>query len=193
MTKKNSLSKEKQINMEELDTHFKFEVAKEPGGECIKRCFACGTCSVICPVFAVNDEYNPRRIIRMVLLGLKEDVLKSNFIWLCSGCYSCYELCPRDVKITRVMGALRNIASRIGFVPEPVIASVDLLKKFGRLLEVSEFENTIRSKKSIPELKTIIPDIKNLLQQSGINEVVKEHFLIKKYYGPVLYKKEDSK
>ena len=96
--------------MKDLDTGFKFEVAEEPGGEHIKRCFACGTCTAVCPVFNVNDQYNPRKIIRMILLGLKEEVLKNDFIWLCSGCYSCYELCPRDVKITRLMAAVKNIS-----------------------------------------------------------------------------------
>ena len=130
--------------MEELDNGFKFEVAEEPGGEHIKGCFACGTCTVVCPVFAVNDQYNPRKIIRMILLGLKEEVLKNNFIWLCSGCYSCYELCPRDVRITRLMAAVRNIAVREGYIPKAMRLSVDLLEKFGRILEVSEFENTVR-------------------------------------------------
>ena len=106
--------------MEDLDTGFKFEVAEEPGGGHIKRCFACGTCTAVCPVFTVNDQYNPRKIIRMILLGLKEEVLKNDFIWLCSGCYSCYELCPRDIKITRLMAAVRNIAVREGHLPKPM-------------------------------------------------------------------------
>ena len=193
MAKKEKLSKKKPIMMEKLDPNFKLEVAKEPGGEHIKSCFACGTCTVICPVYAVNQQYNPRKIIRMILMGLTDEVLKSSFIWLCSGCYSCYELCPRDVKITRVMAAVRNIACKKGFVPDNVIASVGLLEKFGRILEVSEFENTIRGKKGIPELELTISEIKTLLEKSGINEIVKEHLMISKYYGPILYKKEDSK
>lgn len=172
MTKKSS-SREKPITMDELDPSFKFKVAKEPGGEHIKRCFACGTCTSICPVFSVNDKYNPRKIIRMTLLGLKEEVLKSDFIWLCSGCYSCYELCPRDVKITHLMTAIRNIAVREGHVPKPMEAGVDLLEKFGRLLEVSEFENTLRLKKGIPELNLTIPEVKKVLKKTGIREVMK--------------------
>ena len=173
MTKKNAPSKEKPITMEELDTDFKFEVAEEPGGEHIKHCFACGTCTVTCPVFAVNDQYNPRKIIRMILLGLKDEVLKSDFIWFCSGCYSCYELCPRDVKITRLMAAVRNIAVREGYLPKPMRQSIDLLEKFGRLLEVSEFENTLRSKKEMPELNPTIPEVKKVLKRTGIHDVIR--------------------
>ncbi|KYK30514.1 MAG: heterodisulfide reductase [Thermoplasmatales archaeon SG8-52-3] len=159
--------------MKELDSSFKFEVAKEPGGKNIKRCFSCGTCTVTCPVFSVNDKYNPRKIIRMILLGLREEVLKSDFIWLCSGCYSCYELCPRDVKITNLMIAVRNIAVREGNIPMPMKSIVDILQKFGRLLEVSEFENIVRLKKGIPELNPTIPEVKKVLKKTDIEKVIR--------------------
>ena len=192
-SKKKSHKKNKIIKMEDLDPNFKFEVAKEPGGENIKRCFSCGTCSAICPVFSVNKEYNPRKIIRMIQLGMKKDVLESDFIWLCSGCYSCYETCPRDVKITSIMGALRNIASRKGFVPDNIIASIDLLEKFGRLLEVSEFENTIRNKKNIPELELTIPEIKNLLKKSNIDDIVNAHDQKSKHHKEILHSDKNLK
>jgi heterodisulfide reductase subunit C len=163
----------KKIKMEDLDPNFKNEVAKEHGGENIKRCFACGTCSAVCPVFGVNDKYNPRKIIRMTLLGMKKEVLESDFIWLCSGCYSCYEICPRDVKITNLMVALRNIAVREGYIPKAMSTVPDLLEDFGRLLEVSEFENTVREKKHIPELKLKIPGVKKVLRKTKIRDVLK--------------------
>ena len=174
MSNKEDSAPEESVSMDDLDPDFKHMVAKEPGGENIKKCFACGTCAAICPVLSVNDSYNPRRTIRMVLLGMKEEVLSSEFIWLCSGCYSCYERCPRDVKITSLMGAIRNIAVREGHLPKAMGAAVDLLKKFGRILEVSEFENTVRAKKGIPELEFEISEIKKVLNKAGIHEATKE-------------------
>jgi heterodisulfide reductase subunit C len=108
----------------------------------------------------------------MILLGLKDDVLKSDFIWLCSGCYSCYELCPRDVKITRLMAAVRNIAVREGYIPKPMRLIVDLIEKSGRILEVSEFENIVRTKKGIPELNPTIPEVREVLKRTGIHDVI---------------------
>ena len=172
MTKIESSLDEEPINIDELDSNFKNEVAEEPGGEHIKRCFACGTCSVICPVFAVNEQYDPRKIIRMVILGMRDEILKSDFIWLCSQCYSCYELCPRDVKVTTVMGAIRHIAVSEGHIPPAMGGSIDQLEKYGRLLEVSEFENMVRSKKDMPELKLTIPEIKELLETTGVRKVL---------------------
>ena len=166
MTKKASLDK-KTIIIDKLNTNFKNEIAKIHGAENIGRCFACGTCSVTCPVFAVEEGYDPRKIMRMVILGMKDEVLKSDLIWLCAGCYGCYELCPRDVKLTNVMSGLRQYAIREGIFPGVFRASVDLLEKFGRLTEVSEFENAVRAKKEMPELKLEIPEIKKLIEKLG--------------------------
>ena len=66
----------RKIVVEDLDTSFRDEVAAVPGGENIKKCFACGTCAAGCPVTNVDEEYNSRKIIRQVLLGLRDEVLK---------------------------------------------------------------------------------------------------------------------
>ncbi len=104
------------ISMNELDPRFKYQVAAEPGGENIKACFSCGLCTAGCPVAEIDESYNPRKIIRMVLYGMKQQVLSSDTIWLCSLCYTCYAHCPQNVKFTDVMRALRNIAVKEGYV-----------------------------------------------------------------------------
>ncbi len=170
MTKKSSSDKQL-IILDKLHPNFKKEVAQEHGAEHIGRCFACGTCSVICPVFAVEERYDPRKIIRMITLGMKDEVLKSDLIWLCAGCYGCYELCPRDVKLTNIMSVLRQLAIREGIIPNVMKATVDQLEKFGRLTEVSDYENAVRLKKDMPELKLTIPEIKKLLEKLGTRKV----------------------
>ena len=105
---------EEKLDSAKLDPNFKFEIANEPGGENILYCFQCGTCVSVCPVSAKNPKYDPRKIIWMSLLGLREEVLSSEAIWLCSTCYSCYVRCPQNVKITSVITAIQNIASREG-------------------------------------------------------------------------------
>ena len=104
------------IVLSELDPKFKYEVAEQPGGENIKVCFSCGLCTAGCPVSEIDENYNPRKIIHMVLLGMREQVLSSDFIWLCSLCYTCYAHCPQNVKFTDVMRALRTMAVNEGYV-----------------------------------------------------------------------------
>ena len=100
----------KSIEVDKLDPNFKYEIARQPGGEKILHCFACGTCSASCPVREIDEQYNPRRIIRMAVLGMKREVLESDFIWLCAGCQFCYERCPQDVRFVEIIHAIRNLA-----------------------------------------------------------------------------------
>ncbi len=98
------------INFGELDPDFKDEVSREIGGQNIKLCFNCGICTVSCPVRRVDDSYNPRKIIRMILYGMKREVLSSEAIWKCVHCLTCYERCPQNVKFAEVIEALKILA-----------------------------------------------------------------------------------
>ncbi len=155
------------IDSENLDPNFKFLIASEPGGENIKKCFSCGTCTAGCPVREVTDRYNPRRIIRMAILGMKEEVLSSPFIWLCSSCYTCYERCPQDVRIPELMNAIKNIAVREGYLPPAMKTQLDILFSHGRLLEVTDFENEKRKESGLPLLQGKTEDVKKILDRLG--------------------------
>jgi heterodisulfide reductase subunit C len=73
-------------------------------------CYQCGTCSAGCP-FIDEMDLSPDEVIRYVILDRKE-VLNSKTIWLCSSCFTCAERCPRDINITKIMEALRQIILR---------------------------------------------------------------------------------
>ena len=59
---------------------------------------------------SVEMDYHPDQIIRMVQLGLKEQVLSSSTIWMCLGCETCVARCPNEIDILRVMDTLREMA-----------------------------------------------------------------------------------
>ena len=157
------------IDSKTFDPDFKLLIAKEPGGEHIKRCFSCGTCTAGCPVREVTDRYNPRKIIRMAILGMKKEVLSSQFIWLCSSCYTCSERCPQDVKIPEMMNAIKNIAVREGYIPPVMKVQLDLLSSFGRLLEITDFENDKRKELNLPLIQEKTEDIKKILEKLGLH------------------------
>jgi len=123
------------LAVSEMDLSFCQEVASQPGGEHIRRCFACGTCAAGCPITEVDPNYNPRKIIRQVLFGMRKEVLSSPLIWYCLVCYRCYARCPQKVNFTDVMRALRYLAIKGRY------ASSDMLK---RIEEVDRFSQTIR-------------------------------------------------
>ena len=97
------------------DPNFKYDVAAQPGGEQIKVCFSCGTCTAGCPVTEVDSRYSPRKIIRRILLGQREAVLSDPLLWYCETCYACSAYCPQNVKFGDVMRALREMAVAEGY------------------------------------------------------------------------------
>jgi len=158
-------SKEKVLDLiTDLDPKFKYEVAAQPGGENIKCCFACGVCTAGCPVAEIDPEYNPRKIIRMVLLGMRKEVLSSDFIWFCSLCYTCYAHCPQDVKFTDVMGVLRNMAVKEGYVHPSFQGHIEAIDKFSQTLRHDMLLAIIneKSKDSQIDLTKLLDKVKGL-------------------------------
>ena len=87
-----------------------------PGGEVASRCFDCGTCAGVCPVSEEESAFDPRRIIHMIKMGLKDRLLGSEAIWYCSNCDTCAFVCPQEVQFSSVVQVLREMAIKEGFV-----------------------------------------------------------------------------
>ena len=155
-----------------LDPKFKDEVAATPGGENIKRCFFCGTCSAGCPVHETSDKYNPRKIIRMILLGMREKVLSSNFVWLCASCYTCRERCPQDVKMSDIMTAVRNIAVREGHIHPAFSRQLELINAQGKLYEIDDFDNKKRERVGLAPLPLKDECSGRILEATGLGELL---------------------
>ena len=113
----------------ELDPRFKHEVAARPGGENLTLCYACGTCTAACPVAQIEPQFDPRRIIRAVLLGLKKEVLSSNTIWFCAQCHTCTARCPQNVRFREIVRVLWQMAVEQGYTRPEVPAEVEKLNR----------------------------------------------------------------
>lgn len=146
------------------DPDFAREVARA-GGDGVARCYGCGACSALCPILPKAEGYDPRRLIRLILLGQREEVLAQPLIWYCSTCYSCHEICPQQVSFTEIGYALKNLAVTEGRYPAGLPAQVDLLSDHGRLYEIGEFENEKRSKLGLPPLSEEPRDYRALLDR----------------------------
>lgn len=82
-------------------------------GQDVRKCYQCGKCSAGCPVHNCNGmDVSPNRIMRLVQLGMEEEVLKTKTIWVCVLCSTCTARCPRDIDIARVMDALRILSKK---------------------------------------------------------------------------------
>jgi quinone-modifying oxidoreductase, subunit QmoC len=94
-----------------MDLKFLAEVYRIPGGEKIRNCIQCGTCSGSCPVSWAMEE-TPRQIFAMIRAGMRDKILDSITIWTCASCYQCMHRCPQEIKITDIMYMLKRMAIR---------------------------------------------------------------------------------
>lgn len=111
-------------------------------GQQIEKCYQCGKCTAGCPASFAFDLM-PNRIIRMIQLGMKKQVLQSRSIWLCASCAACTARCPRNIDLAAIMDCLRIMARREGAAVTGRGRNVLLfnsnflhsIKKYGRLFE----------------------------------------------------------
>ncbi len=109
-------------------------------GQDIRQCYQCAKCSGGCPGSTAMD-YPPNQIIRMLMLGMKDKVLKSQTIWACMGCNTCTTRCIRNIEVASVMDTLRQEAVKAGYTDKAasVISFNEsflwTVRNFGRLFE----------------------------------------------------------
>ena len=116
------------------------EIMSVPGCEQLESCIQCGTCSGTCPL-SIYMDFSPRQIMALVRADFKNEVLRSNTIWLCASCYGCTVECPRQIRITDIMYALkqRAIHERVypRHMPIPILAKefAKMVASKGRITE----------------------------------------------------------
>jgi heterodisulfide reductase subunit C len=61
-------------------------------------CLTCGLCSSGCPAAGI-DDMDPRKLLRLIMLGADEEVLSSPWIWVCTMCNRCKYACPMGIDL----------------------------------------------------------------------------------------------
>jgi Fe-S oxidoreductase len=72
-----------------------------------EACITCGKCVSICPLHGWG-ELDPRKVVRLVLLGLVAD----DWIYQCTGCDRCSKQCPMGIRMSNIITLARSLRAR---------------------------------------------------------------------------------
>lgn len=153
-----------------IDSGFAIKVAAASSVD-LFACYQCGKCTNGCPVTFAMD-YHPHQIIRMVQLGLTEEIARAKSIWVCTSCETCFTRCPNEIDIPKLMDHLKHWVLSQGKKPaDGAVASfhqvfIDTIRRFGRVnetflmgvyqLKTARAEQRLNAKQILKNLKLAV-------------------------------------
>jgi heterodisulfide reductase subunit C len=150
----------------------------DAGIETVKHCFQCGTCSGSCPS-GRRTPYKVRQIVRKCLLGLKEEVIADEALWMCTTCYTCQERCLRSVKIVEIIKKARNIAAHAGYMAKPHKMTGVFVMNTGHGVPINDATKALRAKIGLPEIPPTthaypeaLAEVQKICKITGFDELI---------------------
>lgn len=135
----------------------------------ILTCFQCGTCHASCP----SGKYTSLNVRRIVRDSARKDISDEPSLWMCTTCYNCQERCPRGIKVTDCVLALRSEAVKKGIILPAHRKVCESLIKTGHAIPPDEKHESIREiiglglpetvrkyPKALEEVKTLLSSTK---------------------------------
>jgi len=157
--------------MSAVDPNFMHEVANTPRGEGVLTCIQCGRCTSSCPVARFLPEHNPRRLMEMIILGFRPEVLHK-LPWYCLSCFTCLDRCPQRGDVGEVVFAVRSLAAREGDIPDGVVNQLKNLLDTGLLISISEFMHKQRKALGLPEISASAKDAETIMKRVGLDKMM---------------------
>jgi len=157
-----------------LDAYFMEEVANTPRGRGVLTCIQCGRCTSSCPVARVVQEHNPRKLMEMIILGLRSDVLLGTLPWHCLSCFTCLDRCPQGGDVGEAMFAIRNLAVRQGNVPNGTLVQAESLFETGRVVIPSRMALVNRERYGLGKEPGVdVEAVKKILRKTSFDKLIR--------------------
>ncbi len=157
------------ITRKNIDTDFKQEIM-DAGAESVALCFQCGTCTGACPS-GRRTPYRIRNVVRKSVMGLKDEVISDDTIWMCSTCYECQERCPRGIKIVDVVKTVRNFAAQAGYMAPAHKMTGSFVIKTGHGVPINDKTIALRKSVGLDELPPTTHQFPEALEE--VQKIVK--------------------
>lgn len=141
---------ENKITRADIDPNFK-QAVMDAGAESVAICFQCGTCTGACPS-GRRTPYRIRQLVRRAVMGLKDDVISDDTIWMCTTCYECQERCPRGIKIVDVVKIVRNYAAQAGYMAPAHKMTGSFVIKTGHGVPINDATQELRKRVGLDQL-----------------------------------------
>jgi heterodisulfide reductase subunit C len=138
------------------------------------RCLQCAICTGSCPSAQVVQGFNPREIIlRYMLYGEQEEVLRDETLWACTTCHACQERCPHEITITGLLTHIMNLAARRGNLPPSLRDTILLMAKTGWSVRATAHSDRVREELGLKPLKRPnSEEIRMILREAGLGEIL---------------------
>jgi len=149
----------------------------------LNLCLTCGACSSGCPATGL-DNMDPRKFLRMAALGLDEEILQSDWPWMCTMCQRCIYVCPMKIDIPQLIYNIRNKRPREER-PKGILGSCDMALKNDSCsaMGASPEDFTFVVEDVLEEYQEAQPEFKDL--QAPIDKQGAEFFLNQNSREPV--------
>ena len=114
------------------------------------------------------------------MIGLDDELLTSDLLWLCSTCFTCQERCPREVPSTDIILKLRNIAAHRGFMRGPHIAVSKFVLSTGHGVPIdnerwSKLRESLHLKPMPPTVHSFpeaVKEVQTILHETGFDALI---------------------
>jgi Fe-S oxidoreductase len=78
-----------------------------PPGANFDACLTCGLCSSGCPASGL-ENMDPRKFIRMAMLGMDTELSTTPWVWCCTLCKRCEYVCPMKIDVSKLVFLARG-------------------------------------------------------------------------------------
>ncbi|MHA1271742.1 MAG: CoB--CoM heterodisulfide reductase subunit C [Candidatus Helarchaeota archaeon] len=153
----------------------------EDDAQKIRACIQCGTCVGGCPS-ARRTAYRTKKLFRLIQLGLKDDALTDDALWLCTTCYTCQERCIRAISTTDFVRMLRNIAFENNHATKPHLFVCNLLFNYGHAVPINDPTKELRKRLGLSEVPPTthkypeaLEEINKICEATGFKDKVREN------------------